>query len=284
MSPGTLAFDNGNNPVILSGVNLQIEIDGTIPCDQYDQIEILGGGIVDLSSANVNLSGNYTPVSGNSFIIVSGSNISGTPNGGPFILNGVGLEHSSNGTLVVPQALPVALTTFTAHPAGKEVELHWATATETNNDYFSIEHSTDGRHFREIGRVNGFGASQEPHEYRYVHYMPPNGLNYYRLGQHDFDGGHEYSGIETALIKGGEDSWTIRPTLAHASVTVEWVAAPGGDSVIEAFNLAGQKVYAHKAPTQSAKLQIPVESWAPGMYWVLVRNKGQVTAHQFIKD
>lgn len=286
MSPGCLTFENVNNTVNLSNVTFEIEIEGITPCSQYDRIVFNGTGTVNLSNSALSLSGDYTPVSGNSFNFVTGtSTLNGNPGGSPFLFNQVELVlvPSSSGTLLFSQAFPVELTSFTARPLGKAAELQWATATETNNDYFSIEHSTDGRQFTEVGRVSGFGTTQKEHRYTFMHHSPAAGLNYYRLNQHDFDGGHEYSKIQTVVFE-EESSWTVRPTLAHEFVTVEWVSAPGGDSIIEAFNLSGQKVYAHKAPAQSAKLRIPVESWQPGMYWVQVRSGGAATTRRFVKE
>ncbi|MCB0599240.1 MAG: T9SS type A sorting domain-containing protein [Phaeodactylibacter sp.] len=281
-SPGTLTFDNGSNPVDLSNVTLQVEIEGTIPCDQYDQIEFSGSGMVTLANTSISLSNTYTPQIGDSFNFVSGSNIDGDLSGGPYFFNSVEFNLTS-GTLSSQAVLPVELATFTARSIGKAVQLHWTTATETNNDYFSIEHSIDGRHFKEIGRVSGFGTTQEEHRYTFIDETPNTGMNYYRLNQNDFDGAQEYSDIQAVLFK-DDNFWTIHPTLAHESVTAEWVSAPGGESIIEAFNLAGQKVYAHEAPTQSAKLQIWVEDWLPGIYWVMVRSRGQVTTQRFVKE
>ncbi|MCB9294842.1 MAG: hypothetical protein H6559_17220 [Lewinellaceae bacterium] len=294
-SPGCLNFFNGSDAVSLSGVTLQIEINGTTVCSDYDQIEFSGSGNVDLTGATLNPIFTYAPLPGDMFSIITANSFSGSfasPMAGQMVTVGntsfiPSYSTSGSGTSfdfsVSDFLFPVELTAFTARPAGKAVQLQWATATETNNDYFSVEHSTDGRSFREIGRVAGAGTSQEERRYAFADHAPAAGLNYYRLRQHDFDGRYEYSDIRSVVF-GGESPWTIYPTLAHESVTVEWVSAPGGDSIIEAFNLAGKKVYARKAPGQSASLQIPVQDWLPGQYWVLVRSNGGMAARQFVKE
>jgi len=282
-SPGVLTFSNSSHTVNLSGVTLQIEINGTTAGTEYDQIQATGSGSLILTGSTIVFSGSHIPVSGNFFTIFPGSNIIGTP-GGSFVLNGVLLKkQTGNGTFEFDQALPVELTSFTAIPEGKTAHLRWATATETNNDYFSIEHSTDGRYFSEVGRVRGAGTSQEAHHYDFVHGLPGKGLNYYRLDQHDLDGAHEYSKVQAVVIK-GDNSWTIRPALARDVLTVEWPEMPGGNSTVEAFDLAGRKVYGREAPAQSASLQVPVADWAPGLYWVLVKDRGEVSAQRFVKE
>ena len=279
-SAGTLTFDSDIN--LPSGVKVLIEI---IASNSYDRIIVQGtAGVV---SATLNLDGPYTPVSGNNFLIVDSTTgqVDGSFGGGPFSLNGVPMvfDNTSDGVLKFGSVLPVTLTSFTARPIGKAVQLDWATATETNNDYFSIEHSTDGRTFSEIGRLTGAGTTQEEQRYAFVHRSPEAGLNYYRLDQHDFDGAHEYSPVQTAVIE-GKNTWTAWPTLARDVVNLEWVEAPKGSTVVEVFNTAGQKVYSQPAPRGAVRVQVPVQQWAPGMYWVVVQGRGGADAQWFMKE
>ena len=91
--------------------------------------------------------------------------------------------------------LPIRLLDFKAKKSGKQVNLDWTTTSELNNDYFNVERSKDGIHFELIGKVKGFGTTQERQQYRFVDEKPYRGLNYYRLNQFDFDGKHAYSPI-----------------------------------------------------------------------------------------
>ena len=54
---------------------LEVEIDGTIPCSQYDQISV--GGTANLGGT-LNVTLGFTPVSGNEFVIIDATAISGT--------------------------------------------------------------------------------------------------------------------------------------------------------------------------------------------------------------
>jgi hypothetical protein len=51
--------------------------------------------------------------------------------------------------------LPIELITFDAYKKDREVELLWKTATETNNDYFTIERSVDGKSWEFLKTVEG---------------------------------------------------------------------------------------------------------------------------------
>lgn len=66
--------------------------------------------------------------------------------------------------------------------------LYWYTASEVNNDYFTIEHSLDAQNWREIGFVKGAGNSQDRINYSLNHEDAPATINYYRIHQTDFDG------------------------------------------------------------------------------------------------
>lgn len=84
--------------------------------------------------------------------------------------------------------LPITLTSFNAVCAGRSSYIYWTTATETNNDYFILEHSTDAINFQEVTRIPGAGTSIEPNDYNYIDYNATSEDNYYRLVQVDYDG------------------------------------------------------------------------------------------------
>ncbi|MEQ9307571.1 MAG: T9SS type A sorting domain-containing protein, partial [Marinoscillum sp.] len=87
--------------------------------------------------------------------------------------------------------LPIDLLDFSATIVNESVQLKWKTATETNNDYFTIERSKDGQLFSEIEQIKGAGDSEEILEYSYFDNEPLSGVSYYRLRQTDFDGQYE---------------------------------------------------------------------------------------------
>lgn len=91
--------------------------------------------------------------------------------------------------------LPVELLFFNGTEQNGEVLLRWQTASEENNDYFQMEHSTDGSHFQPIGKVAGRGTTASPNNYSFRHTRPSKGANYYRFKQVDFDGKFSYSPI-----------------------------------------------------------------------------------------
>ena len=87
-----------------------------------------------------------------------------------------------------PTALPIELLYF----KGKQIEegnlLEWATATETNNQYFTIYKTYYPIHWNEIAKVDGVGTSSFTHYYQYLERDYFNDISYYYLSQTDYDG------------------------------------------------------------------------------------------------
>lgn len=89
--------------------------------------------------------------------------------------------------------LPIELISFEAEQVPTGVDLLWKTASEENNDFFTLEKSTDGIHFSEIQIVKGAGNSSSVKQYMFNDKNTNSGIIYYRLKQTDFDGKSEYS-------------------------------------------------------------------------------------------
>lgn len=103
-------------------------------------------------------------------------------------------------TLFSPRALaistsplPIELLAFDATLQNNLVELTWSTATEKNNNFFTIEKTIDGKSFEIIRTVNGAGNSNEELHYTAVDEHPYPGISYYRLTQTDYDGRSSFS-------------------------------------------------------------------------------------------
>lgn len=102
--------------------------------------------------------------------------------------------------------LPVNLISFSGEVVNKQIELNWETASEINNDYFSIEKSLDGINYEEINKVKGSGNSSLPIQYLYIDENPFIGTFYYRLKQVDFNGTYEYSSAISVYYEADTES------------------------------------------------------------------------------
>ena len=116
--------------------------------------------------------------------------------------------------------LPVELTSFQARPKVKSIDLQWVTASETNNDYFAVEKSTNGIDFEELTEIDGKGTTILESYYNWIDRSPNNGLNYYRLLQVDFDGVKSYSNILAIEFKSDRDKIQLYPNPVILEVNI----------------------------------------------------------------
>ncbi|MBX2896414.1 MAG: hypothetical protein KF763_13275 [Cyclobacteriaceae bacterium] len=154
--------------------------------------------------------------------------------------------------------LPVELLSFTAQADNGRVNLDWITASELNNDFFTIQRSADGIEFTGLGTVDGNGTKNSTSTYRFVDTNPLAGINYYRLKQTDYDGTVSYSNIVAVNMNA---EWTVYPNPAnrHEPVTI----TKKGDYAV--YNNLGVMVL---RITNDNRLD--ASSLAPGVY--IVKN------------
>lgn len=98
--------------------------------------------------------------------------------------------------------LPVEMAEFRAQSIDGEVYLDWTTASEVNNDFFTVQRTVDGTSFENIGMVDGAGNSQDRLSYNFVDYNPFKGTSYYRIKQTDFNGNYKYSELVAVDLDG----------------------------------------------------------------------------------
>jgi hypothetical protein len=152
---------------------------------------------------------------------------------GPFTLGSV----SSN------NPLPVELIDFTASCQEGKAVLQWRTASELNNDYFTIESSKDALEWTVTDLIDGAGNSTALLTYSYADLSDSGKDLYYRLTQTDMDGNFTVFDriifLKTCDNEASENTVTVYPNPAKNKITVltnEDVTA------IAVFNSAGMKV------------------------------------------
>lgn len=111
---------------------------------------------------------------------VTGGNLQANPNfaaipGGPY--------HAT-----VSLSTPVELISFQYIPNDNGVMLNWSTASETNNQFFSLYRNYNGSSFEKVAVVQGAGNKATKSSYSYSDGIAKTGQYTYRLYQTDFDG------------------------------------------------------------------------------------------------
>jgi len=166
-------------------------------------------------------------------------NIQLVSNTGSSYMSDIGLD---NINYSLKTALPIELLNFNATALNNDqVELDWQTATEINNDYFTIERSESGLIWKELAMVNGAGNSSQMLNYNTVDENPYSEVSYYRLKQTDYDGNFEYSKeVSVNLISTQEASVFIYPNPTKGVLTIQGDVSELEELVIS--NVLGQSV------------------------------------------
>lgn len=187
-------------------------------------------------------------------------------------------EGPLSGPLTLGVALPIELIAFEAHLEGNQVKIEWSTATEKNNDYFTIERSINGLTFEEIAEVPGAGNSNKKLDYETVDFEPSQGVSYYRLKQTDYDGKYEYFdmiAISYELAANNNCVLTVYPNPCLGRCTIALGECEHVDRsrvIVEVFDVAGNKVYQKLPSTNSdGSFSFSLDAknnLAPGVYVV----------------
>jgi len=140
--------------------------------------------------------------------------------------------------------------------SGKEskVVLQWASASEQNNDYFSVERSANGNTFEEVGKIKGAGNSSTIRNYEFTdNELETLNLKletlYYRLKQVDFDGKFEFSPIRAVKFPCEKNEIEVLP---NPSTGIFFINNISEGAEVNVFNVLGEKMYSEKIPARSA--------------------------------
>lgn len=163
--------------------------------------------------------------------------------------------------------LPIELAKFEAKNFDADAEIKWVTASESNNDYFELEHSTDGILYTQLTSIQGAGFSNVPISYQFRHKNIPGGDNFYRLKQIDFDGSHTYS--EIAHIHRTSNS----PIEVFPNPAVDYLyfSSAVGESNVQIFDIHGHLV----RETSIQNNELEVSKLNSGMYLIRVGDEMQ---------
>jgi hypothetical protein len=162
--------------------------------------------------------------------------------------------------------LPIELISFNAISNNNLVDLNWITASETNNDYFSIEKSHDGLSFENIGNVAGAGNSNTTLHYSYIDNDPFNNISYYRLKQTDFNGKFTYSGI-VSVSGSKEDNLSMKVSQStNNGINLFVTSASSSTVVLSIFDLSGRIIFNKSINIIDNQLILSPDMFSSGIY------------------
>ncbi len=138
--------------------------------------------------------------------------------------------------------LPIELTYFSSKKTTNGVLLEWETASEINNDYFTIEKSHDGLNYEEIGNIEGNGITNNTFNYSFIDRETSIGA-YYRLKQTEFDGVFKYEGfLFQDYLDQQENEITFYPN-PNNSTNIKWTGGSVQNGFLEIYSQEGKLIF-----------------------------------------
>jgi len=194
--------------------------------------------------------------------------------------NGNGMTTGDSGSTgftfsLLEVSLPVELTGFKANRHRSDIQLDWTTETERDNDYFAIEHSTNGTDFSTIKTLEGAGTSSERHSYTYTHTRPVSGDNYYRLRMMDTEGKETYSNVIVEKFTSALNEISIFPQPAAEQAKI-YMQSPAQElATMQVYDLSGKLVHTSEVQLNEGENYIDVDcsEWTPNHYVVTISGK-----------
>jgi hypothetical protein len=183
--------------------------------------------------------------------------------------------------------LPITLLDFTGECLNNAVEIKWVTASELNNDFFTIERSSDAINWQIISTVNGAGNSSSAIDYSFIDRNNIFKNSYYRLKQTDFDGTTATSSI--IGVGDCEKSLSNQSTTVYFNTDQQNIQViidsdfPSNFSIM-IYNSLGSLVDFKDIDSFIGENQIVFErlNKSDGLYTVVIRNSKNYFTHKII--
>lgn len=224
---GNIIIDNNLELNIFEDGNLVVN--GTLDLKNNGSLDING----ELEADNIE-GGNNNNLTGNGSVIVHNPDFDCTENFD---------NCEDSNVVIVIDPLPISLLSFNLTNNDNRVVINWSTATELNNDYFTIEHSTDGQYWDIVSNVSGAGTSNQIRDYELTDENPENGINYYRLKQTDFDGRFEYFAPKVINLNNSKDDSKILNITANQNFIKVYFENTSESARIMVVDIMGRIIY-----------------------------------------
>lgn len=185
-------------------------------------------------------------------------------------INGFGFGFTDPGNF-----LPVALIDFSGRMEDKAVKLHWTTASEINNDFFTVEKSIDDFSWEAFKKVPGSGHSSMFNSYEATDQRPFQMHTFYRLSQTDYDGTTEY--LKTIVIKSVNSMVNITPL--DEKIVIE--NSQDVPVTMNIHNSIGKLITREEINTGTTVKNL--SSFSPGIYFVSVVVNQETIIKKFFR-
>lgn len=170
--------------------------------------------------------------------------------------------------------LPIDLVYLKAGCLEHSTRVTWETASELNNDYFTLERSFNGLNFEVVTIIDGAGTSNELKKYIFEDILYPSTV-YYRLKQTDFNG--ESSTSEIISVTCDEDrqfNLTVGDNSTEGYIEIIHDAVVNTSYLLTFTDAQGKTIYSKHYTASSEVINKKIESnlFAPGIYFINITS------------
>jgi subtilisin-like proprotein convertase family protein len=179
--------------------------------------------------------------------------------------------------------LPIELLSFNAKLEEDKVFTYWVTSSEINNDFFTVEKSSNVVDFEPVATIKAAGNSTSNKSYYLIDEYPLFGISYYRLKQTDNNGNYAYYNI--VAVKNMNTPIRVSTNLVENSLLINYQSAANNQIVIEIYDTMGKILYTEKSTGSEGSNEkiIDISSLSEGIYIVAVKNGEQVKKAKIVK-
>ncbi|PLW92763.1 MAG: hypothetical protein C0592_09110 [Marinilabiliales bacterium] len=183
--------------------------------------------------------------------------------------------------------LPIELISFAGMcNTKKQTCLNWSTAAEINNDFFTVERSSDAIQWEDIANISGAGNSNTVQNYSFTDKNATEEKYFYRLKQTDFDGQYSYSDV--ILVENCDNNCNninVYPNPVKEDLYLETSCLEEGNVSIKIYNTYGEmKIFEESHVIRDYnRIRIDVSELDPGLYLLLFENDDVFEEIKFIK-
>ena len=184
------------------------------------------------------------------------------------------INSNNNNTLI---ALPNSqFLFFDAKKNNRAVKLDWVTNMEPQNDFFTIEKSSDGIIFESAIEIESRTNNLSAVGYSELDTEPFIGKNYYRLRQTLKDGAEIYSNIFEVEFDLDLEEFSVFPNPAKDMVYVNLKSFEGKKGKIQIYDARGVlKQERNIESIQSHPERFDVKNYVNGLYLISIKVEGQ---------
>ncbi|MDZ7647088.1 MAG: T9SS type A sorting domain-containing protein [Cytophagales bacterium] len=249
-----LLWGHDNTAITSTTSAIGTAVDGTIIEERLSRIWRVGEvGDVGNVSISFDFNGIGSPLGSNLRLLIDRDGdgfadnditpIVGSVSGGIAIFSNINFQNGDRFTLGNTDAsvpLPIELLSFNAGAEKAGVKVTWSTASELNNDFFTVQRSQDAEQWQNVIKVKGSGNSNERIDYETTDGLPFTGVSYYRLKQTDLDGQYSYSSVKRVEMDKGFDLKVYpNPSSGRFTISTGFELQPEN---IKLYNSIGQQM------------------------------------------